>query len=358
MRASPQNTMAIRWITGAIRLTILTAILFIAAPGLVIDVAASALFDDTSVLEVKLSGPLDKVISDTRNRAELPFILTANGQSHSIKVKVRGNSRVRACDFPPLRLNFTSADTADTVFAEQDKLKLVTHCGESERAEKNALEEYAAYRIFNLISELSYNVRLLRITYVDSNRSGEDELLERYGFLIESESELSSRTGSNQLQVIGVSRRLLDSDQAAAVFVFQYLIGNSDWSLVTGKDEHTCCHNGDLFDIQERIFYVPYDFDLAGLINARYAYPDPSLPIRKVTQRIYRGLCMPTDTIRGAIGTINRLKPQINDVLRESAGLSEKEVEANIDYLNQFFDKAENEEKLIRLIDRQCLRPG
>ena len=102
--------------------------LFLALPGSVASVAASSLFDDQSVLEVKLSGPLAAAVSDKRNRAELPFILGVDDHKYSIKVRVRGKSRVRTCAFSPLRLNFFSIDTINTVFAVQDKLKLVTHC--------------------------------------------------------------------------------------------------------------------------------------------------------------------------------------------------------------------------------------
>ena len=168
---------------------------------------------------------------------------------------------------------------------------------------------------------------------------------------------MASRTGSDPLRISGVPRRSLDQDQAAAVFIFQYMIGNSDWSLVTGQDEDTCCHNGDLFDIGDWIYYVPYDFDLAGLVNARYAYPDPALPIRKVTQRIYRGLCLPQDTVRKAIRKINRLKTEILAVMHSSTGLSAHDIEANVDFLTRFFDRAEDEDKFLRLINRQCLRP-
>jgi len=38
---------------------------------------------------------------------------------------------------------------------------------------------------------------------------------------------------------------------------------------------------------------VSHDFDFSGAVNARYAAPDPILPIRRVTERLYRGFCRP-----------------------------------------------------------------
>ncbi len=282
-------------------------------------------------------------------------MLTEDGEQHSIKVRVRGNSRARVCSFPPLRLNFEKDETEGTVFSAQNKLKLVTHCRKSDEAEKNILQEYAAYKIFNLISDVSYRVRLLRMTYADSDDESGDNTLERYGFVIESGNELAARTGGEMLRLEGVPRRLIDEDQAAAVFVFQYLIGNTDWSFVADKDKDTCCHNGDLLERSSRFYYVPYDFDLAGLVDARYAYPDPSLRIRKVTQRLYRGLCLSPDKVGTALRKVTARHSEILQAVREVPGLSIEDIEANVAYLNQFFVKAEDEAELLESIAKRCL---
>ena len=133
------------------------------------EAGASPMFGDQEILDIALTGPLNTLIKDKKNSEELPFVLTAKGVEHAVKVRVRGKSRLRVCKFPPLRINFTKRDSADSVFAEQDKLKLVTPCREGQRSQDDILEEYAAYRMFNLISDVSYRVRLLRITYLDSD---------------------------------------------------------------------------------------------------------------------------------------------------------------------------------------------
>ena len=40
-------------------------------------------------------------------------------------------------------MNFRKSEVDDTLFADQDKLKLVVPCHTLERAEKNVVEEYA-----------------------------------------------------------------------------------------------------------------------------------------------------------------------------------------------------------------------
>ena len=250
---------------------------------------ASPLFDESAVLEIVLVGPLGTVIAEEDTRTAQPFVLRAGGVEHDVTVRKRGKSRTRVCDFPPLRIEFAGDDSAPSPFTRQRRLKLVTHCDKRERSETYLLKEYAAYRIFNVLSDIGYRVRLVRVSYTDTSKSAEAAVLQRYGFLIESASELADRTGGRPVDAVGVTLGSFDQLHTAKVFVFQYLIGNTDWSLVTADLDDTCCHNGDIFEIGDRRYYVPFDFDLSGLVNARYAKPDPSLGISRVTQRRYRG---------------------------------------------------------------------
>lgn len=302
-----------------------------------------------------MSGPIGSLIKNKKERNELPFVFKANGVEYHIQVRVRGKSRLRVCDFSPLRFNFSDGDTNQTVFADQDNLKLVTYCRSKDVAETDTLQEFAAYRIFNLISDAGYRVRLLRITYRDTDERRKDVVLARYGFLIESQSELADRIGGRPAKVTGVSLRSLDDRQAALVYVFQYMIGNTDWSMAKADDDDVCCHNGDILEIESKHFYVPYDFDLAGLVNAKYAYPDPALRIRKVTQRMYRGYCTSRDTLQSALGMVRKRKADILGVLSEIPGLPEDEQAMSIDYLSQFFTRAEDEEKMLQSFERRCL---
>jgi len=316
---------------------------------------ASSLFEDDTVLEVSLSGPLSSLFEEQDDRTELPFLLRANGVEHSIRVRVRGNSRKRVCGFPPLRINFAAGGTTQSVFAGQEKLKLVTHCRDSDAAQQDTLEEYAAYRIFNVISDVSYKVRLLHITYTDTDGLLDENSFSRYGFFIESATELADRVGGQPVHVTGISPGSYDSQQAATVFVFEYLIGNTDWSLVAADGDDTCCHNVDLFDIGSIHHYVPYDFDLSGLVNARYARPDPSVGNSRVTQRVYRGYCVSTDALKNALSDIKARRVDILDVIKQLPGLSEKSLKKAEKYLDQFFAKANNVDKTARSFERRCL---
>ncbi|MBT8095496.1 MAG: hypothetical protein KJO19_00555, partial [Woeseia sp.] len=252
---------------------------------------ANPLFTADDVLEVTLTGPLSSLIEDPEHKVEAPFILTADGVEHSIAVRTRGNSRLQVCEFPPLRLNFVREATRGSVFEGQNKLKLVTHCRNYDRGEQDMLEEFLAYRLFNVLTDASFRVRMMRIRYVDTDGGLDDDASFRYGFALEPEDQLAARLGGAPAEISGVPKRRHDLEQASLLYLFQYMIGNTDWGFVKADYDDTCCHNVELFEIDGVIHTIPYDFDLTGLVNARYARPDPLLRIKTVRQRLYRGLC-------------------------------------------------------------------
>lgn len=316
---------------------------------------ASPLFDDETILEISLTGPLGSTIEDKQDRAERPFVLSADGFDHDVEVRIRGNSRVRVCQFPPLRINFERSKTERTTFTDQDKLKLVTHCRENKSAESHVLREYTAYKIFNRISDVSYRVRLARISYSDTDGELSPATFERYAFFIESADGLAERTGARSIDIDGVSLSSLSESHAARAFIFEYLIGNTDWSLVTADTDEYCCHNGDLFELDSERYYVPYDFDLAGLVNARYAKPDSSLRISRVTQRLYRGYCISSEALRAALLEIKSKKETVLAAVHEVPGFASKDKETTLKYVERFFEQAEDEDKLLRSFERRCL---
>lgn len=319
------------------------------------NLGATPLFDDDSVLDVTLSGPLGTTFANTEDRTERVFRMKAEGVEHEVKVRLRGRSRLRVCEFPPLRLNLRRADTDQTVFEGQDKLKLVTHCRNKDYAEQDMLEEYAAYRIFNALTDISYRVRLMRFSYEDTDGQLSPKGRHRFGFVLETAAQLAARTGTTPVTLRGVPKQRHDVDQAALVYVYQYLVANTDWGLVKADDADGCCHNVDLFERDNLVVTVPYDLDLSGLVNAKYAHPDHLLRIKKVTHRLYRGLCTERAVLSAAIDRVVSKEADVLQVLQEVPGLTVRNRESAVRFVNQFFEKARDKDKLISNFERRCL---
>lgn len=317
-------------------------------------VDAAPLFDEHSILEVRLTGPLSRVTRDTRKRRELPFTLAVDGVETRVDVRVRGKSRARICRFPPLRLDFPAQDTRAPLFQALDRVKMVTHCDwEGDRSTASLLNEYLAYRIFNLIADVSYRVRLLLITYVDTDEKMRRLDRQYYGFLVEPAEVLAERAGAEPLEVPAVPVSATASHHAALLNVFQYLIGNSDWSLVTADGEDACCHNVDVIDTGPGWQLVPFDFDLAGLVDARY---DSRFDLQQTRRRVYAGYCRtPRDRMAAALDEVRQLESEILDLARQVPSVDEESLRERIEYLESFFDADVGQ--LLQGFDRQCVGP-
>lgn len=322
---------------------------------------SSALFDNDSVIEIRLSGPLRTLARDKKSadRVEYPFVLSVDGTDIPVDVRVRGKSRTIVCGFPPLRLRFPVEGTGQTAFAGQDKLKLVTHCKSNrQKSENNVLEEYTAYRIFNLISDAGYRVRLLRIHYEDTD--GKLKHLDRpyYGILIESDRELAARVGGEVSKISGVPYSRLNDNQTALVYVFQYLIGNTDWSFISAEGEEACCHNIHLIEKNGGLYPIPYDFDFSGFVKASYAKPNSSVGTRSVTQRVYRGYCkLPIDRVAAALEKITALRESIMSLVEQSPVAGDEDTDSRVPYIGGFFEEAEDSTKLLKQFDGDCVGP-
>lgn len=319
--------------------------------------SSTPLFETDSILDIELRGPFGNLLEDEANEPR-PFQLTAAGETVPVNVNAGGKSRQQICSFPPLRLQFDARPASPTansmgIFTGQELLRVVTHCRSGARAQANTIEEYLAYRILNLITDFSYRVRLLEVNYVTTAPT--DKHFSKYAFAIESEYELAHRLGGQVLMVDGLPKGRLNEEQAARVYVFEYMIGNTDWSQVSAMDEGHCCHNGQLIGIDSEVFYIPYDFDITGLVNPRYARPDPTLSIKRVASRLYRGYCGPRAALSQALEHINSQREAIVNLYKQAPVLSAAERDRGISYLEGFFRKAQEPEKLLERFERLCL---
>lgn len=300
-----------------------------------ISVFGSSLFDATDPLSVTLEGPVRATFNDPDPRAEQrDFILVVDDIRVPVRVRPRGNFRRASCRFPPLRLNFDEELQSGSPFDGQDKLKLVTHCLVGREAGANVLEEYFAYRILNLLTDKSFRVRRLRITYVDGNRSSTHN-----AFVIESKDALAARI-NGEILTEPFPPNDLEARYMTITSLFQYAIGNTDFSFMSGVEGEDCCHNAMPVTIDGDIYSVPYDFDRAGIVNANYAAGNPVLGIRDVRDRRFRGFCTSDPVWSEALRAVMAARDQVFAALEGMTDLQNKTYRKMRRYLAGFYRQA------------------
>jgi hypothetical protein len=317
------------------------------------------LFQDHDTLDVTLSAPLTTLVRDRSTEEYVQGTLGYSGddgktESLDVKIRARGHSRHQICDLPPLWLNFKKSQVKDTLFHKQDKLKLAVHCGDAERYEQTLLREYLAYRILNLATPMSFQVRLLRITWVDTEAQREQQV--RYAFLLEHKNRLGKRIDRKDLKIDETSVAALDPAHLNLTSVFQFLIGNTDFSPIAKSEYNECCHNYVLFsNDRDLLIAIPYDFDQAGLVSAPYALPGRQFGIRTVRQRIYRGRCDNNDYVEGSIEHFKAIRNNIFALIETQDGLTRKVRKILATYVQQFYDTADDPRRITRLMINGCI---
>lgn len=324
------------------------------------------LFEDTSTLKITLTGPFNALARDddadpVYRPAELLWI-DDSGTAHrsALQIKPRGKSRRRdeVCQFPPLRLDFPKGAGTGTPFAGQNKLKLVTHCTRLGSSNESAVSrlwlEFLLYRVFNVVSDASLRVRPLEVTYVDSDnpkRGGTHG-----AFLIEDIKHLAKRIDAKVLETEKLDRDQLEPTQANTVEVFQYLAGNTDFSLTRGPAGESCCHNVDLLQAADgAVLAIPYDFDSTGVVDPPYAEPIPSLGIKRVRQRLYRGYCRPPEFVASTLDVFRRERPRIYAIFQESGQIHDRALKATVSYLDEFYQTIDDPKSLEKKILGKCI---
>ena len=281
------------------------------------------LFLDAEPLALTIEAPFRQIARKSRQRPEYDGVLKysdAGGQTFAlgVELRIRGNSRLRECDFPPLRLDFDRHALEGTVFAGQNRLKLVTLCKRQDRYRDYLQLEYQLYRIFNLLTDYSFRVRWATIEYVTTD-GRRDEPFTEPAFLIEEDWEVAARHGMDPREVESLRIDELDRRHVALLALFQYMIGNTDWSGVQGPEGEVCCHNGKVIGSPgSPAIVLPYDFDQSGLIATEYARPSEILSIRSVRERLYRGYCPMNPELGWAVARFNARREAIEQTLAMS----------------------------------------
>ena len=326
-----------------------------------IEAAWSApLFQTDDVLELTLYADFNSI--RRRDRGEDPeerrALVHVDGEGSeatlALKIQTRGEWRLQRgnCAFPPIWLDFDKDDEelVGTVFEGQNRLKLYVTCRPGrDDFEEYIYTEYVIYPAYNVLTDLSFRARPARVTYVDT--SLDDDTFTSNAFILEHKSQMAARNEAVPVELSQLHPGAVNQESAAILEFFNYAIGMTDYNCAA-PPLHNCEPIRRMVDGVS--LPVSYDFDWSGTVNARYAEPDASLPIRNVRQRIFQGFCREID-----YGPIFQLftdkREEMISVVRDFDALDEDRRDQIIEYWEEFFEMAADEGRHDRIL-RDCQR--
>jgi len=295
---------------------------------------------DRNIIEITLRTDIQQLLDNRKKEIYQDAMfeyMDAEGiaRNYEIKIRVRGKFRRRICDFPPIKLNLDKDRLEEQGYTDHDKFKLVTHCiDEKKVGNQNVLKEYLCYQIYEQLTDKSFRTKLIKLNYVDTE-GNYPEPIERYAFMIESIRELADRLGGEECEdCLNQPRERFEPKNEATVAMFQYMIGNEDWSTTMARNMKLIRYGK---DSTQPYTIVPYDFDFSGLVNTSYAIPSADHGLSSITERAYLGFSLSPEQIKATKNLFRSKKKDIINMIKDFDQLSGASRRFCIDYVRDFY---------------------
>lgn len=252
----------------------------------------------------------------------------------SVKVSARGNFRLNPenCSFPPLLINFKKGEVENTVFENQNKLKLITPC----QTEEDVIDEYTIYKMYNEVTDISFKVRLVRIRYFDT--SLDEELFTRYSFFIEDKDHVAERNDLVAKKIDSMTF-VLNRKNYLNLAVFQYIIGNKDWFAPLQKNVEIMESDSPVSEL----FAVPYDFDFSAFVNAEYTKITVEHEDVMKDRRLYLGPCTNEAEFKETFEYFKSIKPVFRSIIKKQGIIAGSDRSGILDYVESFYELIEDQ---------------
>lgn len=309
------------------------------------------LFVSDEIIKMELRSDFS-AIQDERNdtpqyhKGELIYFTSGSEPVKlSVKVMARGNFRLKPvnCGFPPLFLNFRKNEVKNTIFADQDRLKLVTPC----QSEEDVIDEYTIYKMYNQVTDLSLKVRLVNIVYFDTNLN--KKLFEKHSFFIEDKDHAAERNDAIEKDMV-VTPFDLNRDNLIKLAFFQYIIGNKDWYISSRKNITIMLPK----DQSQAPSAVPFDFDFSALVNASYTKPHGIPEEFLAKRRIYKGICYSDSELEDVFIFYKGLKPVFESIIKSQKLISAYNRRQILSYLDSFYEVIEDRDLIKKEFLEAC----
>ncbi len=310
------------------------------------------LFLSDEIIKIELRSNFSAIQKDRTGEAvyhdgELIY-LSQDGKQVKLSVRIMARGHFRRdpvhCNFPPLFLNFKKNEVKNTIFNDQNKIKLVTHC----QSEEDLIEEYSIYKMYNLVTDLSMKVRLVKISYFDTGLG--KKIFEKYSFFVEDKERVAERNDAFEKDRF-LTPFELNIENFKKLAFFQFMIGNKDWFISSRKNIVIIQPR----DTTKAPYALPYDFDFAGMINASYTKPADVPDEYLSDRRVYKGLCYTEKEMQEIFDFYRNLRPAFESIINSQkliSGYRRKQIIRYIDYFytvmkrsdlikQEFLDKCE-----------------
>jgi len=314
----------------------------------------SGLFDSNELLLISLKFDITQYKKKRSDKDYLDAILiyyTSDKDStvKEIKVRSRGEFRREYCDFPPLLLNFRMKDSTTGEFYHIDKLKMVTQCKPAN--EEILLKEFLIYKLYNVLTENSFKVRLLRVNYINTFKKSKP--VSEYAFVIEPIDLLTRRINSVKVLTTNLTQKNIKPEMMDRMAIFNYMIGNPDWSVPI--QHNVLILSQPQSERPDLGIIVPFDFDFSGLVNTNYAIPFEGLRIKTVRERIYLGICREEQVFINALNEFLNKKDEFYKVINEFPYLNERSKKDMISYLDEFYRDFDKRNTIAKKLQIDCM---
>ena len=190
-------------------------------------------------------------------------------------------------------------------------------------------KEYLAYKAYALLTPNSFRVQLLELTLTDSGGAPSRTVL---AFIIEDADELGMRIGGVEVKgMLGAPASVYDPEAEITHALFQYLIGNGDWSLLLRR-------NVKVFKVGDTYIPVGYDFDFTGWVGAPYASANSDIGQTSIYERVYLGYAQTDAAVEPVLAYFKERRREILNMIR-TAGLGEADGTTLDRFVTRFFSE-------------------
>lgn len=293
------------------------------------------MFEKEVPLEINLKTDLKDILGKKANDrmlySTMSMKIADSTVQGTVNIRARGKFRRNYCFVPPLKFDFDTSNSPSLNLL--GSIDMTVQCKQGKDFEQWLFKEYTTYRIYNVISDRSQHVRLVTLTMEDTE--GKRKPVNIPGFFIEDFDVTAKRNACKEIKLSKLHTENTDRKAMTLVAMFEYMIGNTDWSIPANHNIKLMQDSG---NATAKPYAVAYDFDYSGLVNASdYAVPSEMLGTKSVTERVYRGFPREIGELREIADHFIAKKAAVFAEINGSKFLNDRSKKEMISYLEEFY---------------------